>query len=121
MQNRAGKLMNPTLEATTAAFVGAMKTMDPSTDFRVSITDADGSDIYPIASMTYLLLRKEYDDAAKAAALIKYVWWAENDGQAKAAPLGYAPLPTGLRPWIADRLASITAAGRQVWTATAAR
>ena len=61
------------------------------------------------------------EDPAKAAALINYVWWAETAGQAKAAALGYAPLPAALRPWIADRLASITAGGRKVWTASAAR
>jgi phosphate transport system substrate-binding protein len=121
VQNRAGVFMNPTLEATTAAFAAALASMDPSTDFRVSITDPAAADAYPIASMTYLLLRKSYDDAAKTAALIKFIWWAETDGQAKAAPLGYAPLPTALRPWIADRLSSITVAGQKVWTASAAR
>ncbi len=121
LQNKSGNFINPTLEATTAAMAASMAAMGPNTDFRVSITDPDAPEAYPIASMTYLLLRKEYDDLAKAAALVKYVWWAESDGQAKAAPLGYAPLPTALRPWIADRLATITAGGQKVWTATAAR
>ena len=121
VQNRAGVFMSPTLEATTAAFAAELPSMEPTTDFRVSITDPPGADAYPIASMTYLLLRKQYDDPAKAAALIKFVWWAETEGQAKAAPLGYAPLPTALRSWIADRLASITAGGQKVWTASAAR
>ena len=121
VQNRSGAFMNPTLEATTAAFAAAMPSMGPTTDFRVSITDPAAADAYPIASMTYLLLRKQYEDPAKATALVKFVWWAETEGQAKAAPLGYAPLPTALRPWIADRLASITAGGQKVWTASAAR
>src|SRR5512146_1568402 len=112
VQNRAGVFMNPTLEATTAAFAAVVPTLDPSTDFRVSITDPAGADAYPIASMTYLLLRKSYNDATKTAALIKFIWWAETDGQAKAAPLGYAPLPQALRPWIADRLSSITVGGQ---------
>ena len=121
VQNRSGAFMNPTLEATTAAFAAAMPSMGPTTDFRVSITDPEAADAYPISSMTYLLLRKQYDDPAKAAALIKFVWWAETEGQAKAAPLGYAPLPAALRPWIADRLGSIMAGGQKVWTASAAR
>src|SRR5947209_2356808 len=65
---------------------------------------------YPIASFTWFLLRKEYDDAAKAGALVKFVWWAETEGQAKAESLGYAPLPKQLRPWIETRLKTITAA-----------
>ena len=75
---------------------------------------------YPIASFTWFLLRKEYDDAAKAGALVKFVWWAETEGQAKAESLGYAPLPKQLRPWIETRLKTITAGGKSVWT-TAAR
>ena len=90
--------------------------MSPTTDFRVSITDADGKDSYPICSMTYLLLHKTYTDAAKTAALIKFVWWAETEGQARAVPLGYAPLPTELRPWIEARLKSITVDGKPVWS-----
>jgi phosphate transport system substrate-binding protein len=122
LQNAAGKFINPTLAATTAALAGAMKEMGPNTDFRVSITNSPGADAYPIASMTYLLLRRTYDDdPAKIVALLKYVWWAETAGQAKAIPLGYAPLPTALRPWISARLASIKANGKTVFTASAAR
>jgi phosphate transport system substrate-binding protein len=97
-----------------------MATMSPTTDFRVSLTDPDGKEAYPIATMTYLLLHKTYSDAVKARELVKFVWWGETEGQARAEPLGYAPLPTALRPWIETRLKSITADGKAVWT-TAAR
>jgi phosphate transport system substrate-binding protein len=120
VRNKAGVFVSPTLAATTAALAGAMKTMAPTTDFRVSVTDPEGRGAYPIASMTYLLLHKTYADAAKAKELVKFVWWGETDGQARAEPLGYAPLPTALRPWIETRLKSITADGKAVWT-TAAR
>src|SRR3989441_7661303 len=110
----------PHLERYTAAAAGAMQAMGPSTDFRVSITNPDGEKAYPIASFTWFLLRKQYDDAAKAGALVKFVWWAETEGQSRAASLGYAPLPPQLRPWIHARLKSITAGGKAVWT-TAAR
>ena len=97
-----------------------MKEMGPTTDFRVSITNPDGEAAYPVASFTWFLLHKAYDDPAKAAALVKFVWWAETQGQSRAAPLGYAPLPKQLAPWIEARLKSITAGGKSVWT-TAAR
>jgi phosphate transport system substrate-binding protein len=122
LKNAAGKFINPTLAATTAALAGAMKEMGPNTDFRVSITNSPGADAYPIASMTYLLVRKTYDDdPAKISALLKYVWWAETEGQTRATGMGYAPLPTALRPWISARLASIRANGKPVFTASAAR
>jgi phosphate transport system substrate-binding protein len=116
LRNKAGVFVAPTLAATTAALAGSMSMMGPETDFRVSITDPDGKDAYPICSMTYLLLRKTSTDAAKTQALIKYVWWAETDGQARAEPLGYAPLPAALRPWIEARLRSITVDGRVAWS-----
>ena len=36
-------------------------------------------------------------------------------GQARAIPLGYAPLPTSIRPWIKKRLQSITVSGKPAW------
>jgi phosphate transport system substrate-binding protein len=116
VQNKAGKFIEPSLETITAAAAGAMQAMGPATDFRVSITNADGDRAYPVASFTWFLLRKNYDDGAKAAALIKFVWWAEGEGQSRAAPLGYAPLPAQLRPWIEARLKSVTVAGKMAWT-----
>jgi phosphate transport system substrate-binding protein len=120
VRNKAGKFIAPSLESITAAAAGAMKEMGANTDFRVSITNPDGETAYPVSSFTWLLLRKTYDDAAKAAALVKFVWWAETEGQSRAGSLGYAPLPKQLAPWIEARLKSITVAGKPVWT-TAAR
>jgi phosphate transport system substrate-binding protein len=120
VRNSSGKFVAPTLEAVTAAAAGALAKMGPTTDFRVSLTNPEGGDAYPIATMTWLLLHKTYADAAKAKALVQFVWWAETDGQAKASGLGYAQLPRQLRPWIEARLRTITAGGQPVW-ATAAR
>ena len=116
VQNKAGKFVAPSLESITAAAAGAMRAMGPSTDFRVSITNADGENAYPISSFTWFLLRKTYDNAARAGALVKFVWWAETEGQTRAAPLGYAPLPTQLRPWIQARLKGITVDGKVAWS-----
>jgi len=121
VQNSAGNFVSPTLDAVTAALAGALAKMGPSTDFRVSITNPDGANAYPIATMTWLLLHKSYADATKAKALVQFVWWAETEGQTKAPALGYAPLPVQLRPWIQTRLRSITAGGRVAWSGPAAR
>jgi len=120
VRNKAGKFITPSLESITAAAAGAMKEMGPSTDFRVSITNPEGDAAYPVSSFTWFLLHQQYEDATKAATLVKFVWWAETDGQSRGAPLGYAPLPKQLRPWIEARLKTITAGGKAVWT-TAAR
>jgi phosphate transport system substrate-binding protein len=114
VRNSSGNFITPNLESVTAAAAGAMKEMGPNTDFRVSITNSPGAQAYPISSFTWLLVHKTYSDAAKAKALVQFIWWAETDGQAKASELGYAALPKDLRPWIQARLKSVTAGGRQV-------
>lgn len=115
VRNKAGNWIAPTLESVTAAAAGAMDEMGPNTDFRVSITDSPGAAAFPISSFTWLLVRKEYPDAAKARELVKFIWWALTEGQAKAAPLGYAPLPKEMLPWIEARLKAIASGGRPVW------
>ena len=98
-------------------YAGAMKEMGPNTDFRVSITNSSGAQAYPIASFTWLLVHKTHSDAAKAGALVQFIWWVETEGQTKAPELGYAPLPKDLRPWIQARLKTVTAGGRAVFKA----
>ena len=121
VRNKAGKFITPTTATVTNAAAGAMKVMGPSTDFRVSITDADGADSYPISSFTWMLVHKQYDDAAKTRALIQYTWWALTAGQERCDPLGYAPLPTAMRPWLEAHLKSITVDGKKVWSGPAGR
>ena len=118
VRNKAGKFVTPTFESVTAAAAGAMKTMGPTTDFRVSITNSEDPAAYPIATFTWFLVHKKYTDAAKAGELVKFIWWAETAGQSKCAELGYAQLPKALNPWIQARLKSITAGGKPVWTAS---
>ena len=116
VQNRSGNFVTPTIETTTAAAAGAMSQMGPTTDFRVSITDPPGAQAYPVSSFTWLLVRKEYPDAAKARELVKFIWWSLNDGQSQAPRLGYAPLPKELLPWIEARLKAVSSGGKTVWS-----
>ena len=51
------------------------------------------TDAYPIATFTWILLRKSYGDPAKAQALRDLFAWSLADGQSSAADLGYVPLP----------------------------
>jgi phosphate transport system substrate-binding protein len=119
VQNRAGTFVVPSIETTTAAAAGAMRAMGPTTDFRVSITDPEGVNAYPIASFTWLLVRKDYSDAAKGRALVTFIWWALTEGQAQAPRLGYAPLPAEMLPWIEARLEAVTSGGKPVWSGRA--
>ncbi len=91
LKNKAGNFVNPSFDAVSAAAAGAAKNM-PS-DLRVSITDADGKDSYPISGFTWLLIYKDMKDKSKARDIAKFLKWAMTDGQKFAKDLYYAPLP----------------------------
>ena len=50
-------------------------------DFRVSITNAPGTGVYPISSFTWLLLYENPKDKAQAKTMVDFVKWALTDGQ----------------------------------------
>ena len=91
IQNKGGKFIAPTIEATTLA-----SNVTIPEDSKVSITDTDNPKGYPIASFTWALIYKEqnYNSRSKerATALLKLLWWNIHQGQADCAPLNYAPL-----------------------------
>jgi phosphate transport system substrate-binding protein len=89
LKNKAGMFVKPSIESTSAAAAGV--TMPA--DFRVSVTDADGKDAWPMASFTYLLIHKDMKDKARGEAIVNFLWWATHDGQKFASALDYAPLP----------------------------
>src|SRR4051794_13999310 len=91
VQNMAGKFVQASIESVTAAAAAASKSMPG--DFRVSITNAPGDNVYPISSFTWLLLYENAPDKKQAKTMVDFVKWALTDGQKFAKDLGYAPLP----------------------------
>jgi phosphate transport system substrate-binding protein len=91
VQNQAGEFVNATTETVSNAAAVAAKSMPK--DFRVSITNAPGKDVYPIASFTWLLVQESPSDKARSKTLVDFIRWALTDGQKFAPELGYAPLP----------------------------
>ena len=91
VQNMAGEFMKASEASVTAAASGAAQRMPA--DFRVSITNAEGSGVYPVSSFTWLLLYESPKDKAQSKIMVDFVKWALTDGQKFAGSLGYAPLP----------------------------
>jgi phosphate transport system substrate-binding protein len=91
VQNLAGEFVRASTETVVNAAAEAVKNMPK--DFRVSITNAPGHNVYPIASFTWLLLQQSPRDVARSRMMVDFVRWALTDGQQYASPLGYAPLP----------------------------
>jgi len=91
VRNKSGNFVKASLESTTAAAAAAAAGMPD--DYRVSITNADGKNAYPIASFTWLLIPQQSRDASKGKVLHDFLEWMLRDGQSEVAALSYAPLP----------------------------
>src|SRR5258706_3405091 len=91
VQNMDGEFVRASTETVSKAAAAPAKNMPK--DFRVSITNAPGHDVYPISSFTWLLLQDGPRDKQRAKMLGDFIKWALTDGQQDAPALGYAPLP----------------------------
>jgi phosphate transport system substrate-binding protein len=89
VQNKAGNFIKPTLAAVTESAAAVSR-------IPAVILNANGQGAYPISSFTYILVHKDLSylgDRGKVSALVKFLTWAETDGQKLAADRAYAPLP----------------------------
>jgi phosphate transport system substrate-binding protein len=105
VQNMAGEFVKGSVPAVTAAAAASAAKMPA--DFRVSITNAPGKGVYPIASFTWLILYENPTDKARSKAMVDFMKWALTDGQKYCAGLGYAPLPAGVVKLATAALAKI--------------
>lgn len=114
IKNLAGKFVDASLDAVTAAAAGfADKVPD---DLRVSIVNAPGETAYPISAFSYVLV---YEDAAqfdKSKALAKFLWWATHEGQASCEPLHYSKLPAPIVTKVEGKLKLLKAEGKLLLT-----
>ena len=91
VKNKKGNFVTATLAATSKA----ADTNLPD-DMKVSLTDTDAPEGYPISGFTWILVYKDqnYGDRSeeKAKELVKLLWWMTHEGQKYTEPLEYAPL-----------------------------
>ena len=110
VKNASGNFVEPSIDAVTAA--AAASAPNTPDDLRVSITNANGPNVYPISSYTYILVYKEQPDRLKGKAVIDFVWWGIHDGEKFANDLQYAPLPDAIVKRAEAKINSITAGGK---------
>jgi len=89
LENKSGKYIRPTEDALRAALASA----EMPTNLRVFVPDPAAPDAYPIATFTWILLRRNYSDAPKAGLIRDLFAWGLSEGQQYASKLGYVPLP----------------------------
>ena len=93
MINKAGKTVEPTIEAfragaASADWVGAAKN-----DFYVLFLDSPGAQSWPITATTFVLMHKNPPDVKASADAIKFFQWGLEKGDQLALSLDYVPLP----------------------------
>ena len=92
VQNKVGKFINPSVASTTDA-----ANIDIPEDGKVSLTNTESTNGYPISGFSWVLIYKEMKyngrSAAKASEMVNLIWWMIHDGQQYSAALNYAPLP----------------------------
>lgn len=93
LQNKAGEYVR----ATTASGTAALANAQLPENLRLFVPDPEGKDSYPIVTYTWILARKEYNNAAKAKALRDVLRYVLTDGQSISEELGYLPLPETVR------------------------
>ena len=93
VQNKSGSFVKADLKSVSAA---AAASKDMPADFRVSITNESGKDVYPISTFTWLLVPQKISDAAKKKAMTGFLKWAITTGQGSVESLDYAKLPTSV-------------------------
>ncbi|HEX7019442.1 MAG TPA: phosphate ABC transporter substrate-binding protein PstS [Gemmatimonadaceae bacterium] len=111
IQNAAGEWVAPTLESVTAAAADAAAKLPANTDYRISIVNAQGKGVYPIASFTWILVYKNQQNATKGKKLIDFLRWGLHDGEKDASALDYAPLPASMVTRLDSLLGTINAGG----------
>ncbi len=91
VKNKKGNFVTATIPSTSKA----ADTNLPD-DMKVSLTDTDAPEGYPISGFTWILVYKDQNYAdkteEKAKELVKLLWWMTHEGQKYTEPLEYAPL-----------------------------
>lgn len=89
LQNKTGTFVKATPESGLAT----LSHISLPPNLRAWPSDPSGPGDYPIATLTWLLLYKEYHNPRKLETLKAFVSYGLTTGQSFANPLGYLPLP----------------------------
>jgi len=109
--NKAGNYITPNLQSVTLA-----ANVEIPADTKVSLTDTDAAQGYPISSFTWVILFKEQNyekrTQAEAKATVDLIKWMITDAQTFTNALHYAPLPEAAQKAGLNLLKTVTYGGR---------
>ena len=103
--NKAGKPVQPTVEAFQAAASNADWSKAPG--YYVILTEQPGEKSWPITAATFILMHKSATDKAASQEAIKFFRWAFKNGDKMAEELDYIPMPESVvqqieKTWAAE-------------------
>ncbi|MBK1618919.1 phosphate ABC transporter substrate-binding protein PstS [Lamprobacter modestohalophilus] len=99
IENKDGQMVVPT----ALSFAASMAAISQSPT-ATALIDPSGENAYPLIALSYLMLRKHYDDPRKQQALVDIVDYALGPGQKLAARIGYIPFSTGAIEYVQQAL-----------------
>jgi len=91
LQNRAGKFVQPTIDAFSASAANADWKNAPA--FYMVLTDQPGDASWPISGASFILIHKEQPNINNAKAMLKFFDWCYKHGADAATKLHYVPIP----------------------------
>ena len=105
IKNATGEFIKPSSQSIEAAASSA--SAKTSENFRVSLTNAQGKESYPISSFTWLYVPAAADDSERGRAVASYLKWVYTSGQRLAQDQGYATLPADVLAKVAAKAATV--------------
>jgi phosphate transport system substrate-binding protein len=94
MVNKDGKTVSPTSETFQAAAANADWNSVPG--YGVILSDQPGAQSWPMTAATFILIHKQPQDPAAAAAALKFFSWAYEKGDKAAEELDFVPMPAAV-------------------------
>ena len=113
LKNKSGNYITPSVASTSAA--GNITMPD---DAKVSLSNTDAKDGYPISGFTWALIYKEQSyngrNITRAEKVVKLLWWNIHEGQKYCKDLNYAPLSPAAVTVAEKILKSATFSGKPI-------
>jgi phosphate transport system substrate-binding protein len=115
LKNRDGVFLQPDDDNFKAAAANADWARTPG--FSVVLTDQPGKAAWPITGVSYILVHKAQEDAAKGKEVLKFFDYAFKSGDAAATELDYVPLPDAVTKLVQDawKTNMKDASGKAIW------
>jgi phosphate transport system substrate-binding protein len=115
MDNAAGKVVEPTIEAFQAAAANADWAGAPG--YYLILTNEGGDATWPITAATFILVHKQPTDPAAVAEALKFFDWAYAKGDDMAVGLDYIPMPDNVVDLVHKTWETVVGAdGKPVYT-----